>query len=74
MSAEGLASIIVALATFVTALGGVIVSLMNARKISKVHDLTNSKMDKLLVVTAESSEAKGRLAANEERNGKDAAK
>lgn len=41
-----IAEIILALATFLTALGGVLVSLRNTRKIREVHDLANSLSDK----------------------------
>ena len=59
MTGGDIAAIIIASATFVTALGGVIIGLVNARKIRDVHESTNGKMEELLNVTRTAAEARG---------------
>lgn len=43
-----LATLIFAIATLVTAVAGLVVSLRNSSKIEKVHELTNSRMTQLV--------------------------
>jgi uncharacterized membrane protein len=66
MTAEGLALVITASATFVTSLGGVLlawrsmrVSIRNGEKLEEVHRSTNGKMAQLLALTAKASRAQG---------------
>jgi hypothetical protein len=67
MTGGEVAQIILASATFVTAAGAVLIGLLNTRRIAAVHDLTNSKMDKLLEVTRDAAEARGLKQGQDER-------
>jgi hypothetical protein len=67
MTGEGIAQIITSVATLATALGAVVVSLRNSRKldsqsanVEKIEKATNSMKDALVAATAVASEAKGR--------------
>lgn len=66
MSGAEYALIITSLATLVSAIGGIVVSLRNADKLQKVHDEvkvvaseTNGMKDQLVKVTGEAEFAKG---------------
>jgi hypothetical protein len=54
------------IASVVSALGAVIIGVLNARKIKEVHISINSRMEQLLKAQSEASEAKG--AADERAN------
>jgi hypothetical protein len=45
--------------TSIAAIGGLIVSVLNRRKIETVHRATNSMKDELVALTAKSSHAEG---------------
>jgi type III secretory pathway component EscS len=55
----GLALIITSVATLITAIGGVLIGLVNARKLTQVHESTNGKMEELLQISKQSSFAAG---------------
>ncbi len=59
MTGGEIAQIIIALATFVTSAGTVIIGLLNTSKIRDVHESTNGKMEELLNVTRDAAEARG---------------
>jgi hypothetical protein len=56
---QGVALIITSLATLITAIGGIIVSLLNAKKLEEVHKSTNGKMEELVAVVKKASFAEG---------------
>lgn len=62
-----LAQIIIALATLITASGGVVMGVINARRIKDVHESTNGKMDQLLDVSRFRAEARGSLETQTDR-------
>jgi len=66
MTGGEVAQVIIAVATLVTAAGGVIIGIINTRKIRDVHDSTNGKMQELLDVTRTSAEARGLKQGQEE--------
>jgi hypothetical protein len=55
----GLAVFITALATLITSIGGVLVSLRNSRKIVRVQEATDGKMEAFIQEVREASFAKG---------------
>jgi len=55
----GLAVFITALATLITSIGGVLVSLRNSRKIIRVQETTDGKMEEFIEEVREASFAKG---------------
>jgi hypothetical protein len=56
---EGIAALIVAVATLITAIGALIVGIMNAWRISDVHVSINSRMDQLLKSHGQEMKAEG---------------
>ena len=73
MTDIGIAQIITSVATLATALGSVLVSLRNSRKldsqsqnVEKIEKATNSMKDALVQATAKASEAKGHAAGLEQ--------
>lgn len=54
-----IAQIIVAIATLVSAIGALILGVLNRTKIEQVHQATNSKMDSLIKTVGEAEKAKG---------------
>lgn len=61
MTGEGIAAIILALATLVTSVGGVIIGLRNSRKIAEVHTLTNSMATRAEALAKKTGLAEGNL-------------
>lgn len=61
MSGGEIAQIILALATFVTAVGGVLISLRNTRKIDEVHRTTNSLAERTEGLARDAGHAEGEL-------------
>lgn len=59
MTVTEAATLITALATLVTAIGGIWVSLRNMGKINRVHDAVNGQTGALVDLTARSSFAEG---------------
>jgi len=59
MTGTDVALIITAGSGFVTALGGLFVSIRNARKIEEVHKATNSMKDELVALTRKDGIAEG---------------
>ena len=56
---DNLAVVITSLATLVTAIGGVIIGLINASKLTGVHKAVNGKMEELVTEVRAASFAKG---------------
>ena len=54
-----ISTLVGAIGALFVSIGGMFVSLRNSRKIEEVHIATNSKMDKLLTITATASKAEG---------------
>ena len=70
MSGTDAALIITAIGTFVSATASaiaVVIGALNSRKLTAVHDLTNSKMSELLEVTKTAAEARGLKLGQEEK-------
>lgn len=67
-----IAEIIIATATLVSAIGALILGIMNRTKIEQVHLATNSKMDRLLTTVGESEKAKGVIEGEARATGKPA--
>ncbi len=57
------------LLTAAAAVGSLLASLRNARKIETVHKATNSMKDELVELTAKSSKAEGVLEEKQRQNG-----
>jgi hypothetical protein len=66
---DSLAVVITSVATLVTAVGGAIIGISNARKLTQVHESTNGKMEELLRVVREASFAAGQKDQKEKGNG-----
>jgi hypothetical protein len=64
-STAELTQLVIAVATLVSAIAAVIVSLRNKDKIDTVHDLVNSQSHALNTLTASSSKAEGVLQERE---------
>jgi hypothetical protein len=64
-STAELTQLVIAVATLVSAVAAVIVSLRNKDKIDTVHDLVNSQSHALNTLTASSSKAEGVLQERE---------
>jgi hypothetical protein len=69
MTGTEIAQILTSSATFVAALGGVMVSLRNSRKIEEVHKSTDGKVDQLVSVVKEASFARGVKSEQDKNNG-----
>ena len=67
MTGGEIAQIIVALATFVTSLGSVMVSLRNSRKIDAVHDSTNSLAERAETTAHDTGRLEGNLEGRREQ-------
>jgi hypothetical protein len=61
---EAWAALIVSIATLVTAVGALIMGIINSNRINDVHISINSRMDQLLKVSGDAAHAAG---AKEER-------
>jgi uncharacterized protein YoxC len=59
MTAGDISSLIISLATLVTAVGGVIIGLRNTRRIEEVHKATNGMHAELMQVTGDAKYAEG---------------
>jgi hypothetical protein len=59
MTGAEIAQILLAAGTFVTAVGGVLIGMLNTRRIKEVHALTNSKMGELVEEVRTGAQAKG---------------
>lgn len=59
MSDLVLAAIIASTPPTIVALGGVVLGLLNRFQLKEVHTAVNSKMDKMLALTASASHAEG---------------
>lgn len=67
MTGAEIAQIIVAAATFVTALGGVLISLRNTRKIDEVHKQGNSTALRTEALARAAGVSEGNLAGRAEQ-------
>jgi len=56
---EGLAALIVSVATLVTAVGAVVIGIINSNRINDVHISINSRMDELLKTSNVAAHAAG---------------
>ena len=56
---EGLAALIVSVATLVTAIGAVVIGIINSNRINDVHISINSRMDQLLLAHGREMRAEG---------------
>lgn len=56
---EAVAALIVSFATLATAIGAVVIGIMNARKISDVHISIDGRMDQLLAAHGKEMKAEG---------------
>ena len=62
---EAMAALIVSVATLVTAVGAVVIGIINSNRINDVHISINSRMDQLLLAHGKEQRAEG---AAEERD------
>ena len=62
---EAFAALIVSIATLVTAVGAVVIGIINSNRINDVHVSINSRMDQLLLAHGKEMKAEG---AKEERD------
>jgi hypothetical protein len=56
---ESLAALIISVATLVTAVGAVVIGIINSNRINDVHISINSRMDQLLVAHGKEMKAEG---------------
>lgn len=63
----GIISAIALLLTAIGSIGGMIMGIINSRKIEEVHKTTNSKMDQMLEVSNRASKAEGKEEARVEQ-------
>jgi hypothetical protein len=56
---EPLAALIVSVATLITAIGAVVVGIINSNRINDVHVSINSRMDQLLLAHGKEMKAEG---------------
>jgi hypothetical protein len=56
---ESLAALIVSVATLITAIGAVVVGIINSNRINDVHVSINSRMDQLLLAHGKEMKAEG---------------
>ena len=56
---ETLASLLISIATLITAIGAVVVGIINSNRINDVHISINSRMDQLLLAHGKEMKAEG---------------
>jgi hypothetical protein len=56
---EALAGLIVSIATLITAIGAVVIGIINSNRINDVHVSINSRMDQLLLAHGKEMKAEG---------------